>query len=52
VISWPSGVLGGVGGAQLDEVAARGDPAFSKWPFSGLLTLRGSISPKAIWTAA
>jgi hypothetical protein len=39
------GVVAGVGGAQLDQVPARGDPGRSKWPFIGLLTLRGSISP-------
>ena len=44
-------VVGGVRGAELDEVAARRD-AGSKWPVMGLVTLRGSIAPKASWTAS
>jgi hypothetical protein len=39
------GVLGGVLGADLDQVAARGDAGLGEVPASGLVTLRGSISP-------
>ena len=45
-------VLGRVRRAHLDDVAARRHARpCAKCPASGLLTLRGSIAPKASWTA-
>jgi hypothetical protein len=38
-------VVARVSGAQLDDVRRGVTPAFSKWPVSGLVTLRGSIAP-------
>src|SRR6476469_6936007 len=52
VSSWPS-VNSEAFGVRISATCRRGvTPAFSKWPFSGLVTVRGSIWPCACCTAA
>ena len=47
----PEGVLGGVGGAQLDEVLARGDVCLGEVASGRLVTFLALTAPKPIWTA-
>ena len=51
VSSWPA-VKSAAFGVRISATCRRGvTPAFSKWPLSGLVTLRGSIVPKPSCTA-
>ena len=51
VTSWPS-VYSEAPSVRISATYRRGvTPAFSNRPATGLVTLRGSISPKPIWTA-
>src|SRR3954453_3092980 len=52
VTSWP-GVYSPASEVRISARKRRGvTPAFSKWPASGLFTLRGAMAPKAGWAGA